>query len=432
MKTKLLLLLFTVVFITANLHAADFTLNGIAYTITSTTEPYTVAVRSKSPGYTGAVTIPDKVSYNSIDYSVTSIGVSAFQNCTGLTAVTIPNSVSSIGTQAFCYCEGLTPVTIPNSVTTIGDKAFYNCIGLTLVIIPAALTYIGSEAFSGVGSFDVNSNNPNYSSIDGVFYNKDQTTLIHCPRLKTGSFVIPSSVTSIANGAFIGCESLTSVTIPKLLTTIGDNAFYACYHLTSAILPNTVTTIGDYTFAHCEKLITFTIPESVTSIGEFAFYDCTGLTSVSINNSITSIKRYAFEDCTRLTSIYADSPTPIDLSSSPYVFYNVNKTMCTLYVPTGSKSLYAAADQWKDFINIVEHIVTDIAVVSASRLNIRLMGRRLEIGLPETSAYVQVTDISGRQLYNGTPSGSILSLTLPQAGIYLVRVGNNVAKLVAP
>jgi hypothetical protein len=432
MKTKLLLSVFAVVFTSANLQAADFTIDGIAYTITSSTSPYTAAVSQKLPAYTSTVTIPISISYNSISYSVTTIGDNAFNACKGLTSVTIPNSVTTIGARAFSFCEGLTPVTIPNSVTTIGDKAFYDCIGLTSVTIPASVTSIGVEAFTGVGSIDVNSNNPNYSGFEGVLYNKDQTTLIHCTKSKTGSFDIPSPVTSIGNGAFLDCESLTSVTIPNLLTTIGDNAFYACYYLTSVILPNTVTTIGDYTFAHCEKLTTFTIPASVTSIGEFAFYDCTGLTTVTIHNSISSIKRYAFEDCTRLTTLNADSPVPIDLSSSPYVFYNVNKTMCTLYVPTGSKSLYAAADQWKDFINIVEHIVTGIAVVSASRLNIRVIGHTVEIGLPEASIPVQVVDINGRQLYNGTPSGRTLFVPLPQAGIYLVRVGNKTAKLVAP
>jgi len=216
-----------------------------------------------------------------------------------------------------------------------------------------------------------------------VLYNKGQTTLIQCPISKTGSFAIPLSVTSIGNYSFEFCTGLTSVIIPSL----------------------------------------------VTSIGLFAFNGCTGLTSVTIGNSVTSIGDRAFYDCTGLTSIYADRPTPVNLGSSG-VFSSVNTTTCTLYVPTGSKILYAAADQWKDFINIVEHTVTGIATVSASKLNIRVMERTVEIGLPEESAQVQVVDISGRHLYNEKPAGNSLSVTLPHSGIYLVRVGNKTTKLV--
>jgi hypothetical protein len=205
--------------------------------------------------------------------------------------------------------------------------------------------------------------------------------LVQCPVSKTGSFVIPLSVTSITEYSFYGCIGLTSVTIPNSVISIGDMAFGLCSGLTSV-----------------------TIPISVTSIGSGAFFN------------------------TGLTSIYADSPTPIVLSIN--VFYNEHPITRTLYVPIGSKNLYAAADQWKDFTNIVEHVVTGISSVSAYKINIRVIGRVVEIGLPEESAHVQVVDISGRQLYNGTPTGNTLSVTLPHAGIYLVWVENKVAKLV--
>ena len=143
---------------------------------------------------------------------VTSIGASAFCNCTSLTSVAIPDSVTSIGSYAFCNCTSLTSVTIPDSVTSIGDGAFASCTSLT-------------------GIWVAEGNNDYSSDASGVLFNKDKTTLVQCP----GAFreyAIPDSVTSICNHAFYGCESLTSVTIPNSVTSIGSYAFYNCTSLT--------------------------------------------------------------------------------------------------------------------------------------------------------------------------------------------------------
>ena len=386
MKTKFLLLVFAIIFTTSNLRAAGFTVDGIAYTIISSTSPFTVSVSSKSPIYTGTVTIPAKVNYNSIDYSVTTIGDYVFQNCTGLASVTIGNSVLSIGDFAFDNCTGLNAVTIGSSVTSIGFHAFYGCNSLISVTIPNSLTAIGPGAFMYCTAlFYVDVNNPNYSGSNGVLYNKSQTTLVQCPVSKTGSFVIPSSVTSVGSYSFNGCSGLTSVIIPNSVTAIGSNAFDACTGLTTVAIPNSVTSIGYYVFYGCSGLTYVNIPNSVTSIGPYAFYYCTGLTFVIIPNSVTSIGHdafwkcsgltaltipasvtsignSAFAYCTGLTSIYADGPTPVDLSSSSDVFGNINKTTCTLYVPIDSKSLYTAAYQWQDFANIKERSTAGFTV----------------------------------------------------------------------
>jgi hypothetical protein len=284
MKTKLLLLVFAFIFTTAKLHADGFTVNDIAYTITSATAPYTVAVSKKSPGYTGAVTIPANVSYNSISYSVASIGDFAFDGCTGLTAITIGNSVTYIGEAAFEGCSGLTNVTLPNTVTYLGDKAFHSCSGLT------------------------------------------------------------------------------SVAIPSLVTSIGFATFYNCTSLTTVTIPNSVISIGSYAFYNCTGLTAVTIPNSVASINSSTFYNCTSLTSVTIPNSVTTIGNKAFYGCSGLTSIYATNPTPVNLISSTDVFYDVNKTTCTLYVPIDSKSLYTDAYQWAEFTNIEESSIAGFKV----------------------------------------------------------------------
>ena len=254
-----------------------------------------------------SVTIPN---------SVTSIGSSAFNYCISLTSVTIPGSVTSIGDCAFDGCNSLANIIIPDSVTSIGDYAFENCTSLTSVTIPNSVTSIGDDAFwncTSLTSINVEKNNKNYSSVNGVLFNQNQNKLICYPAGKNDkTYEIPNSVTSIGDSAFCFCTSLTSVTIPDSVTSIGNSAFYDCESLTSVTIPDSVTSIGDSAFRFCTSLTSVTIPDSVTSIGNSAFYDCESLTSVTIPDSVTSIGGYAFYYCTSLTSVtIPDSVTSI-------------------------------------------------------------------------------------------------------------------------
>ena len=247
------------------------------------------------------------ISAISLPQGLTHIGDYAFCNCSSLTSVTIGNSVTSIGDNAFYDCPSLTYITIPNSVTSIGDRAFAFCSSMTSITIPNSVTSIGYGAFSwcdSLTSIVVESGNTTYDSrnnCNAIIETATNTLIVGCQNT-----TIPNSVTSIGNGAFEYCRSLTSITIPNSVTSIGIRAFYGCSSLTSITIPNSVTSIGDFAFSYC-SITSITIPNSVTSIGGDAFEGCSSLTSITIPNSVTSIGYGAFSYCSSLTSIVVES-----------------------------------------------------------------------------------------------------------------------------
>ncbi len=322
--------------------AYDFEVNGIYYSILSKDDLTCEVAESPNKNYTGSVVIPEQVSYAGKVFSVTSIGEHAFESCSGLTSVTIPNSVTRIGNLAFYNCSKLTSITIPNSVTSIGGSAFYDCTGLTSVTIGNSVTSIGNEAFYRCSKLTSITIPNSVTSIGNWAFGL-------CKGLT--SITIGNSVTSIGNWAFAYCSGLTSITIPNSVTSIESLAFAYCSGLTSITIPNNVMSIGYEAFYRCSGLTSITIPNSVTSIGERAFEDCSGLTSITIGNSVTSIGKEAFSGCSALKEIVSLPTTP------PYcrtdAFINVSKIECVVKVPEESIAAYNAATAWKDFWNIV-------------------------------------------------------------------------------
>ena len=252
-------------------------------------------------------------------------------------------------------------VAIPDTIVGcpvigIGERAFYQNSTLTSVTIPGSVTNIGSGAFgfcANLIAIVVHPQNLFYSSLDGVLFDKSQTSLMQCPGAIAGSYPIPSGVTSIEGNAFAGCTRLTSVTIPKSVNNIGSGAFGFCSRLTSItveahsksfssldgvlfnkrqttlvqvpgartggyVIPDGVTRIGYLAFWGCGSLTSITMPNGVTSIEPWAFADCTSLATVTIPGSVTSIGVAAFADCTNLAGVFFKGNAP-SLDSYPFM-----------------------------------------------------------------------------------------------------------------
>lgn len=245
-----------------------------------------------------------------IENGITSIGDYAFWSCSSLTSVTIPDSITRIGAYAFYICSNLTNITIPNSVTDIDYRAFGRCSSLTSITIPDSVTNIidGGWVFSecsSLTSIEVDPNNNTYSSKEGVLFDKNKTELICYPCSKTGSYIIPDSVTDIGELAFYECSSLTSLTIPKSVTSISFCAFADCDSLTDVYYSGTKEEWNaieiDYTNTSLSKA---TIHYNSSGISTPSILDTTTVTKTGVDYLFDVKLQDVPYNCELITALY--------------------------------------------------------------------------------------------------------------------------------
>ena len=290
--------------------------------------------------------------------------------------VVVPDGVTGIGESAFASIVSVTSVKLPDSVTIIGDYAFDSCRSLSYVFISEGVKTVGFGAFAGCRSLseiNVDKNNPYYTSISGVMFDKNQSVLmVYSAGSKNSSYSIPAGVKTIGSYAFSDSGNLTSIAIPDSVTKIEENAFDSCGKLASVTIPNSVviiknnaftasgltsvklpysiTEIADYMFSHCKSLSAITIPESVTRIGNAAF-QLSGLISITIPNSVTDIGWEAFNSNPSLESIIIPESVTSIGGGAFYASDNV-----TIY---GIKDSYAHKYAKDNYVKFAEYTVQD-------------------------------------------------------------------------
>ena len=257
-----------------------------------------------------SVDIPASVTYNNYTYPVTTIGTEAFKNCSNLQSVTLPNSITSISTDAFYYCTKLGSINLPEGLQTIYTDAFRYC-NLSSVTIPSTVTSISNNAFQGnpltsvvwkpkTCSIGSDGNAPFYSTSSQItsFTFGDEVETIPaylCKNMsKLDTVVLPLSVKSLGNYAFMGCTSLKSINLPATQKTLPEGFLRGCSSLEHIELPATLTTIKTDVFYYCSSLKEINLHEGITEIYTDAFRNC-NLTSVTIPSTVTTIYNNAFQ-----------------------------------------------------------------------------------------------------------------------------------------
>ena len=280
--------------------------NGILYNKKKTT------LIACPAGKKGTVTIPN---------TVKTLRTYAFANCTGVTTIKFSTKLTTIGAKAFSGCTGITTLSLPSTTTSIKDGAFDYCTKLKKITIPVGVKTIDWTLFrccKSLKNIKVAAKNKNYTSVDGIVYNKKKTKVIFCGEGKSGKVTMPSTVTTIGESAYYYCTKITSIVFSKNITQIKPAAFWGCSGLKSVSLPSKLTYVESGTFNSCYGLESINLPVKLKTIDSLAFSGCYRLKSITIRKNITNIDASAFEQCVNLSKVKINSKVLSELGEGAF------------------------------------------------------------------------------------------------------------------
>ena len=298
--------------------------------------------------------------------NATEIGTYAFQYCTRLKEVVLPEGLEKINSQAFYEC-GLDTIVLPESLSEVGDEVFRQCYQLKSANLPASLRNMGSFMF-----YDCR-------SLESVTFSEGLTNIGYCAFENCSSLKsvdLPNSVTTIESYAFKNCNALSSITLPQELISTNYESFSHCNSLKYVEIPEKVTTIGEYLFNNCDGLDSVKILGAST-INSYAFANCDSLKKVTLPYTLNLCSNDIFAHCNQLENVTCESlfpPTAQQSRLSP----NSN---CVLYVSDWTINEYKTAAGWSDFKSIKP--ITGVYPAAIS-INDKRSLTVPEDGLPET------------------------------------------------
>ena len=384
----------------------------------------------------------------SIPKEIETIANQAFYKCEALKKIDFSDGVKEIKEAAFSYCSALKEIHLSKVLTKIGKEAFYACSSLTEITLPKKLINIGENAFGAckaLKEIKVEAGNTAFTSIDGVLFNKEKTTLLTFPFANTANYQVPVGTTKIAPSAFSECNKLASIQFPNTLIEIGSEAFYKCLKLENITFPNSITAVGegalygcegllevelsksmtiipDNLLSKCKKLQKIKIPEGINKIASQAFSNCSSLTQVEIPVSVNSIESESFKACDSLNEIYCYIKEPLTIEED--VFKGVNVGTCNLYVTAKSIEQYKNSDVWKNFLIKPIPNTTGKNNVIQQNETVKVCGNTITIQ-GELTAPIHVYDTCGKTIYYGTER----EISVGKHGIFLVKIGHKVTRV---